>query len=285
MSLRRARCLALLFLLLSMAAPRPGLPLEAQDPRPHILVTNDDGIDAEGLRAMVAELRAFADVVVVAPRENNSGGSHSTVIRTIRTELKPFHRDGELFGYGINATPADAAKFGILHFGADRPFDLVVSGINAGANTGEIAHMSGTVGAAMEALYHRIPAVATSQSGQQDYALTARITARIVRQILVEGLPEGVLLSINVPAGELVGIRAARMGGSYFGVGQMEEIESTADSTSYRAVVRGAEPGGDDTDTAYYLDGYVTVTPLRFDWTDHATLELLQEWELRIDPD
>lgn len=251
--------------------------------RPHILVTNDDGIDSEGIAAIVSELESFADVVVVAPQENNSGGSHSTIIRSIRAEVKPFYRDGELFGYGINATPADAAKFGILHLGAERPFDLLVSGINAGANTGEISHMSGTVGAGMEALYNGVPAVATSQAAQQDYALTARITSRIVRQVLADGLPPGVMLSINVPAGELAGIRAARMGGSYFGVGSFDEIASTADSVSYRSALRPARRGGDDTDTAYYLDGYVTITPLRFDWTDRATLERLRDWDLRLD--
>lgn len=271
---RRHAVLALLVLLPASAS--------AQQSRPRILVTNDDGIASEGIAAIATELRTFADVVVVAPQENNSGGSHSTIIRTIRSELKPFYRDGELFGYGINATPADAAKFGLLHFGAERPFDLVVSGINAGANTGEISHMSGTVGAGMEALYNGVPAVASSQSGQQDYALSARITARIVRQVLEHGLPEGVMLSINVPAGELKGVRAARMGGSYFGVGRFEELASTPDSTSFRSVMRGAQLEGDDTDTAYYLDGWVTVTPLRFDWTDYGMLERLEGWELGL---
>jgi 5'-nucleotidase len=259
-------------------------PAEAQEARPRILVVNDDGIDSEGIAAMVRELETFAEVVVVAPSENYSGGSHATVIRTIRTELKPLMRDGALFGYGINATPADAAKFGLIHFGAERPFDLVVSGINAGANTGEIAHMSGTVGAGMEALYQRVPAIATSQDARQDYALTARITGDIVRRVLRDGLPEGVMLSINVPAGELRGIRVARMGGSYFGVGSFQELAATPDSVSYRAVTRGAVRGGEDTDTAYYLDGYVTVTPLRFDWTDPETIGALDGWNLRLDP-
>jgi 5'-nucleotidase len=274
-ALARPGAVLLLLALLPAAA-------SARQARPHILVTNDDGIDSEGIAAIVSELESFADVVVVAPQENNSGGSHSTIVRTIRAELKPFYRDGVLFGYGINATPADAAKFGILHLGVERPFDLLVSGINAGANTGDISHMSGTVGAGMEALYNGVPAVATSQAAQQDYALTARITGRIVRQVLAEGLPAGVMLSINVPAGELAGIRAARMGGSYFGVGSFEEIASTPDSVSYRSVLRPALRGGDDTDTAHYLDGYVTVTPLRFDWTDRPTLDLLQDWDLRL---
>ncbi|MEX1259041.1 MAG: 5'/3'-nucleotidase SurE [Gemmatimonadota bacterium] len=270
-----------LVVILLIASP---LGAAAQDARPRILVTNDDGIGSTGIAAIVNELKTFADVVVVAPSENYSGGSHSSVIRTIRAELKPFYRDGELFGYGVNATPADAAKFGILHLGVERPFDLVVSGINAGANTGEISHSSGTVGAAMEALHHGIPAIATSQGAQQDYARSAAITARIVRMVLEEGLPSRVMLSINIPGGELRGIRAARMGGSYFGVGSFEEIATGPDSTSYRSVLRPAIRGGEDTDTAAYLDGFVTVTPLRYDWTDLEMLERLSGWDLRLDP-
>jgi 5'-nucleotidase len=129
-----------------------------------------------------------------------------------------------------------------------------------------------------------VPAIATSQDARQDYALTARITGDIVRRVLRDGLPEGVMLSINFPAGELRGIRAARMGGSYFGVGSFQELAATPDSVSYRAVTRGAVRGGEDTDTAYYLDGYVTVTPLRFDWTDPETIGALEGWNLRLDP-
>jgi 5'-nucleotidase len=268
-------------LLLSMAVPLTGA---AQDARPHILVVNDDGIAADGIAAMADALKAFADVVVVAPHVDASGASHSTVVRRIRAEVEPHHRDGEVFGYSINATPADAAKFGIMHFGAERPFDLVVSGINEGANTGNIAHYSGTVGAAMEALYQGIPAVATSQDAQQDYALTARITADIVQQVLREGLPPGVLLSINVPRGDLRGIRAAAKGGAYFGVGSFELVEDRdGGGASYRSIVRGAVRGGEHTDTAAYLDGYVTVTPIRFDWTDYETLSRLQGWNLSLE--
>lgn len=267
---------------LALAAVAAASPpdLHAQQERPHILVVNDDGIGSEGIAAMVDELESFADVVVVAPAENRSGSSHSTGVRTEGAEVTPFRKDGELFGWAIDATPADATKFGIQTFGADRPFDLVVSGINAGANTGHIAHYSGTVGAAMEALFFGVPAVATSQSSEQDYALTARITGEVVRRVLREGLPEGVMLTINAPAGELRGVVARRMGGTYFGVGGFEEIGESGDTTSYRATVRGADRGGDDTDTAAYLDGYVTITPLRFDWTDRETLETVEGWDL-----
>ena len=257
---------------------------EAQETRPRILLVNDDGIESEGIATMAAALRAFADVVVVAPDGNRSGSSQSSTIRRIRAEVKPVYRDGELFGYGLNATPADAAEFGLLHFGVERPFDLVVSGINAGANTGDVAHSSGTVGAALEAVGYGVPAVATSQGGGQDYGLTARITVDIVRRVLRDGLPPGVVLSLNVPGGELRGIVSRRMGGTYFGVEAFEEIASSPDSTSYRARQRGAVLGGDDTDTAAYMDGYATITPIRFDWTDEETLRTLGGWNLTLDP-
>jgi 5'-nucleotidase len=257
------------------------VPLAAQE-RPHILVTNDDGIQSTGIAAIAEELRTFADVVVVAPAENSSGGSHSTVIRGIRTELTPFVRNGQTIGYGINATPADAAKFGILHFGAQRKFDMVVSGINAGANTGDVAHYSGTIGAAMEAIFHGIPAIATSQDARQDYKYTARLTARIVREALEKKLPPGVILTINVPGGEPKGIKATPMRGTYFGVGGFREIAKDGNTELYRATMRGADRRGDDSDTAAYLDGYVTVTPLRFDWTDPAMLDALGQWNLSL---
>jgi 5'-nucleotidase len=272
------RVAGLQFLLIALP-----LAASAQTSRPHILVSNDDGVGHEGLAAMVAELRTFADVVVVAPDRDHSGASHSSIIRTIRVEVTPHVVNGEVFGYGVNATPADAARFGIMMFGADRPFDLVVSGINQGANTGNIAHYSGTVGVAKEAALHGIPAIATSQDAQQDYALSARITAAVVRQVLTEGLPEGVLLSVNIPRGELRGVQAAPMGGTYFGIGRFEEIGEAGDARFFRAVTRGAVRGGDHTDTTAYLDGYVTITPLQLDWTDGATLERIQAWDLSIE--
>jgi 5'-nucleotidase len=256
----------------------------AQNARPRILVVNDDGIASEGIAALATELRTFADVVVVAPAENSSGSSHSTVIRNIRAELTPLVRNGQVFGYAINATPADATKFGILHFGARDPFDLVVSGINAGANTGHVAHVSGTVGAAMEALAFGIPAIATSQDVKQDYRITSRITAGVVRQVLQRGLPPGVMLSINVPAGTLKGVKAGAMGGWYFSVGGFEEVDRKGATVVYRATMREADRGGSETDTSAYLDGYVSIAPLRFDWTDQGTLDRLANWDLAIEP-
>lgn len=259
------------------------LAVAAQTARPHILIGNDDGVAHEGIAALAAELRTFADVVVVAPDRDYTGASHSSIIRTIRAELTPHVVDGEIFGYSVNATPGDAIRFGMMHFGVERPFDLVVSGINEGANTGNIAHYSGTVGAAKEAVLRGIPSIATSQDARQDYALSARITAAVVRQVLAEGLPQGVFLSINIPQGEVRGIRAVPMGGTYFGIGRFDKIGEAGDVQFFRAVTRGGITDGDHTDTAAYLDGFVTVTPLHVDWTHWDTLERIQGWRYPIE--
>lgn len=248
-----------------------------------ILITNDDGIDSPGIRALVETLGAQAEVMVVAPAENRSASSHST--ETLRTPFRvsAFHRDGEAAGYAVDGTPADAARFGLLELGKDDPFDLVVSGINEGENVGHLAHVSGTVGAAKEALLHGVPAIAVSQSRRRgdDYLTAARFTARIVEQVRARGLPPGVLLSINVPAGQLAGAVAVRMAGSEFRYDGYRREGSDGDATVYRLRLGFQRPveGGD---TRAFLAGHVTVTPLRIDWTDYDTLAELAGWDLGL---
>jgi 5'-nucleotidase len=256
---------------------------EAQARQYRILISNDDGVLSDGIAALAAELSGFAEIVVVAPAEDESGASHRSVIRTQTTTLTRVEKDGQLFGYSVDASPSDAVKFGLLHFGDERPFDLVVSGINAGANVGFIAHSSGTVGAAMEGLLNGVPSIAVSQGSRPDFELSARFAADFVRQVLERGSPPGVLLSVNIPAGEIKGVRAAPMGGFYFRVSDMIQSSDAGDTTEFRARVSGAtgvEPGSD---SALYLDGYITITPLRIDWTDEATMRDLESWGLRVD--
>lgn len=267
----------ILLAILFLAAPADG-----QERTWRILISNDDGIHAGGIAALADALSEFAEVVVVAPAENESGSSHRSIVRTRITTLLPVHRDNRLFGYSIDASPADAVKFGILHFGQDDPFDLVVTGINDGANVGLVAHTSGTVGAAVEALLHGIPAIAVSQGRRPDYELSATFAADVVREVLDRGLPDGVALSINVPAGEVGGVRIRPMGGLYFRVAAVEQTEMRGDSILFRARTGGAygvEPGSD---TADYLGGFITVTPLQIDWTHYETIAELESWNLTV---
>lgn len=251
-----------------------------ETPTFRILITNDDGIKSPGIAALVEALSHMAEVMVVAPSSDRSGSSHSTEMLGRPTRVTPHLRDGKVFGYAVDGTPADAARFGLLALGAEQPFDLVISGINQGENVGFLSHLSGTVGAAMESLWNAVPAIAVSQSRRRgdDYATAATFTAKIVAQVRDRGLPPRVMLSINVPSGEIQGAVAARMAESEFRFGYAKAGQE-GDATLYNPNLRIVRPkeGGD---TQAFMAGYITVTPLRFDWTDYEMLGVLGDWDL-----
>ncbi|NLI75723.1 MAG: 5'/3'-nucleotidase SurE [Candidatus Riflebacteria bacterium] len=190
-----ALCLAL-----TAGAGFAGTPLKTL----HILVSNDDGVDSEGIAALVNELRTFARVTVAAPVENFSGAGHSLTVKgpIMVNEVK---KEGKFFGYGIEATPATCVKIGLDEL-IDEPVDLVVSGINEGYNIGELVYNSGTFGAAQEGILKGIPAIATSlersKGEKMDYeGAAAFVKAYILAQAKV-GFPTDRVVNINFPAGE-----------------------------------------------------------------------------------
>lgn len=264
-------------------SPAAALPGQTPAEPYRILITNDDGIDSPGIAALVDVLGEDAEVVVVAPAGNRSAVSHATETLRDPIRVRPWTRDGQLRGWAVSGMPADAVRFGLLEVGREDPFDLVVSGINAGENVGLLAHISGTVGAAKEALIQGVPALAVSQSRRrgEDWLTAARFTATVVEQVRARGLPPGVLLSINVPAGELAGAVPARMAGSEFRYDGYAQEGTDGDETLYRLRLGFQRPteGGD---TRAFLSGRVTVTPIRLDWTDYDTLAELASWELTL---
>ena len=248
-----------------------------------VLLSNDDGIESPRLHALHAALAALPDVEVVvsAPNENQSGASQSS-IGSVRVDN--YRRDGSFFGYAIHGRPADAVRFGIKELGKDRPFDIVVSGINRGANVGDVSHLSGTVGAAMEGLYHGLPAIAVSEDPEsENTATTARFTADLVDRYRRLGAPRGTLISINVPAGELRGVAVRPMGDSYLQTGSYEVTSQSGDSTEYERIRLIEESTNPATDTYAYQHGYISLTPLKFDWTDFEMLDEIESWSLQID--
>lgn len=251
----------------------------AQDYR--ILVTNDDGVESALLAALVQELSGIAQVTVSAPRENQSGSSQATTSGELRVE--EIRRDGQLFGYGVHGTPADALRYGLLVLGVNEPFDLVVSGINIGANVGKVSHMSGTVGAAMQAIYLGVPAIAVSQDTRNvDTAVTARLAADLVRKYQAEGAPQNTVVSINVPGGELKGIAYRPMGDAYLSPARYE-LQDNVDGVLTYERSRGIDLSTDiTTDTWAYQNGYATVTPLQLDWTDYELLGDMLSWDLQL---
>ncbi len=275
--------LASLALLFGPAACRDG---DGQEPvparAPRILVTNDDGIDSPGLHALVSELAKVGEVVVVAPRSNCSGSSHSVRIlgpvRVVAHEV-PAAKEA----WAVGGTPADAVRFGIVGVGKRKRFDLVVSGINRGANVGLVAHYSGTVGAAMEGVYQGVPGIAVSEAGsQRDHGIAARFAALFVRKLWARGAPKGIGYNINVPAGlpgDLRGVAVARMGGSHILV---REYEQKGEGV-FEARVEDVQDGPQGSDSRAFHEGMITVVPIRLDWTDEGSLAALREWKLTVE--
>ncbi|GJM13654.1 MAG: 5'-nucleotidase SurE [Pseudohongiella sp.] len=248
-----------------------------------VLLSNDDGIESPRLHALHSALSQLADVEVVvsAPNVNQSGASQSS-IGSITVDN--FQRDGRFFGYAVHGRPADAVRFGIKELGKDRPFDIVVSGINRGANVGDVSHLSGTVGAAMEGLYHGLPAIAVSEDPEsENTAVTAKFTADLVDRYRRLGAPNGTMISINVPAGEIRGVAVRPMGDSYLQTGSYEVVEQNAESTEYERIRLIVESEDSSSDTYAYQQGYITLTPLKFDWTDFDMLDEVESWNLQID--
>lgn len=248
-----------------------------------ILLSNDDGIESPLLHALHDAIAALpnTEVVVSAPNENKSGSSHSSDGGSIRVER--YQREGRFFGYSIDGRPADAVRFGILELSDLGAFDLVVSGINRGANVGDVSHLSGTVGAAMEAVYRGIPAIAVSQdSNGVDTQASAQFTANLVRRYQQQGAPQGVVISINIPGGELQGVAVRPMGDSYLQFTDYELVQEEDQRFHYEQQIAFVQSRMENSDTYAYQQGYITITPLKFDWTAHELLDAVEAWDLQL---
>jgi len=248
-----------------------------------ILITNDDGIDSPLLAALQQELAKLpdVDVVVSAPNDNQSGSSMSSIGGP--TVVDRYFRDGSFFGYAVHGRPSNAVMFGLQVLGRDDPFDLVVSGINRGANVGDVSHASGTVGAAMRALYLGVPAIAISQEVENvNTEASAKFAAQLVVRYQRQGAPAGVLISINIPAGELRGVAVRPMGDSYLQTGSFELIDESGNRQTYERERIRVPSTDESTDTYAYQQGYITLTPLKFDWTAHDLIDEVKSWDLQL---
>lgn len=274
--------LSLLVLSVGCAAEDPALFAAADQTPYHILVTNDDGIGSPGIRMLADALDGVGEVTVVAPCGQMSGSSMSVQLGREK-RLVPVDDESGTWGHCVEATPADAAMLALEAFAPEGGFDLVVSGINAGANTGDFGHMSGTVGAAMMGAYYGVPAVAVSLGGQEmDFAYPAAFTARFVEELQRRPPMPGLVLSVNFPAASedaITGVAVARMGGSYVRFGY-EEVESEEGVRVFRPTRTPADAHPPGSDTEAFLAGMITIAPLRFDWTDDEALQVLESGEL-----
>lgn len=249
-----------------------------------ILISNDDGIQSPLISTLRTEIAKLpnVEVVIVAPAENQSGSSQSTNSGPL--EVEKIFKNDQFLGYAVNGRPADAVRFGIRVLGKDQPFDLVISGINSGSNVGNLSHLSGTVGAAMEGLYHGISAIAVSQESRGvNTEASSKFIAQIVAKYQKEGAPQGIVLSVNIPAGEIKGIAVRVMGDAYLDMGNYE-LKSEADNKMvYNQKIGFVRSQNDQTDTYAYQKGFITLTPLKFDWTAYELIESISNWDLKFE--
>jgi 5'-nucleotidase len=257
-----------------------------------VLLTNDDGIEAEGLQALRRALLDVDDVelAVIAPDSNRSATARSiTTRRPLWVEEIDFG-DGSV-GYATDGTPVDCVRFASLGLIDGFTADLIVSGINHGSNLGDDITYSGTVAAALEGVVLGIPGIAVSQQSNAremdfrlgnafDFSAAAAFTARLVEEIDDLPLPQGTLLNVNVPAGEVDGVDVAHLGKRIYR-DQLSLLNEDSGRKQYR--IYGDAPEHDDaegTDLSAIAAGRIAVTPLHFDLTDRPGIETLQAYDL-----
>ncbi|HEX8572396.1 MAG TPA: 5'/3'-nucleotidase SurE [Allosphingosinicella sp.] len=252
-------------------------PARAADSKPcRLLLVNDDGIDAPGIHALYQALKDDCELVVSAPAVNQSGMSHAipNLSRGLKVRTVPFEGGS---GFAVEGSPAEAAGLGVMMLGGDRKFDLVVSGINAGENTGLSNLYSGTVNAGMEAMVRGTPAIAFSQGDELkgDFSTTKPLVRAIVRRALSHPLPRGVMLNVNIPKDFKRIVVAPSRGMSV--ILSFTAVPGDGVTTYVPKVVPNLSPppGGD---VAYYEAGDVTVTPLELDRTAKSDLAHFRRW-------
>ena len=248
-----------------------------------ILLTNDDGIHSDGLIKLEQALSEVGDVYVVAPASEMSGAAHSlTLARPLRI------RQIDARHWSVDGTPTDCVTLALNKIIPEEEHPAVcVSGINHGGNLGDDATYSGTVAGALEATILGVPGLAFSLVTRErfDFTQAANLAVLAVRKVLAEGLPEGTLLNINIPPGEIKGVLVTRQGiknarpvitehidprgKPYFWIGEEYFSSNSADGTDYNAVERG----------------YVSVTPLKSDMTDHQALARIDSWKYITAPE
>lgn len=250
--------------------------------KPTILICNDDGIEAEGIKTLTREIKKFANVVVTAPHTQQSAVGHSiTMSSPIR--MKEVLMFDNFHGYAVEGTPADAVKLAVHTLLKGKKIDLLISGINQGANTAINIIYSGTVSAATEGTILGIPSIAISLTSytNTEFKNAAAFASRLAKVVIKRGLPPGTLLNVNVPAiKKIKGVKVTMQGKSswndtyeirldpakrtyYWLTGYMHKLDKT---TEY--------------DVKAVDEGYISVTPIHYDLTDYDMYKNMKKWKI-----
>ena len=242
-----------------------------------ILVSNDDGVLAPGIRALSAELATIADIEVMAPDRNRSGASNSL---TLTRPLRVRHLEDGF--YSIEGTPTDCVHLALTGF-FDPVADMVVSGINDGANLGDDILYSGTVAAAMEGRNLGLPAIAVSMVGEsiQHYETAAAITKQLVLKLRTNPLPSQTILNVNVPdvpLHEIKGMEVTRLGTRHAAEPIVKEMDPRGRPIYWVGPPGAAADAGPGTDFYAVRQGCVSLTPLHLDMTHYKVFDQVAHW-------
>ncbi len=254
--------------------------------KPKILVTNDDGIDANGIRVLIAEMCKLGEVYVVAPDKPQSGKGHAITIDAI-LELKPqkVTTEGVVKEMACTGTPADCVKLAINEVLTSKP-DLCVSGINHGSNSSISVIYSGTMSAAIEAGVEGIPAIGFSlcdYAKDADFSQTQKYINKITQQVLTHGLPDGIVLNVNFPKiseEPYKGIKVCRQARANWKEKFDKRTNPIGKEYFWLTGVFENLDAGEDTDEFWLQKNYVSLVPTQFDLTAHYMIQKLNNWKL-----
>lgn len=254
--------------------------------KPLILVTNDDGINAPGIRTLISVMNTIGDVVVVAPDSPQSGMSHAVSINSILHVERVYTDNAPQIEYSCSGTPADCVKIALREL-LDRTPDLCVSGINHGSNASINVIYSGTMSAAIEAGIEGIPAIGFSlldYSWDADFEASKTFIKKIAKEVLKNGLPNGVVLNTNIPnikKEAIKGIKICRQAKSNW-IESFDKRKTPQGKDYYWLSGKFVNlDSGNDTDQYALENDYISIVPTQFDLTAHNFIKEINNWELK----
>ena len=250
-----------------------------------IVLCNDDGFNSDGIRSIYKELAKFSEVVIVAPETEQSAMGHAITL-TQPLKVHKVVEKGEFIGYAVNGTPADCIKIATTVL-FDQPPEMVVSGVNQGGNLGTCAIYSGTVSAATEATIEGIPAIAVSLNTFEtsDFEFSAEFGAKLAGMVLKIGLPEGVALSVNVPAvsrSKIKGVAITRQGKSRVVETFDKRVDPRNNTYYWMAGEMCFDEADYEADCFQVTNNYISVTPIHFDLTSYKSIDELKKWNISL---
>ena len=252
--------------------------------RPLILVTNDDGISAPGIRTLISAMNELGDVIVVAPDSPQSAMGHAITINSTLQCNKVKIDDGPQIEYSCSGTPADCVKLGINEI-LDRKPDICVSGVNHGSNSSINVIYSGTMSAAVEASIEGIPAIGFSlldYSWNANFNEIKKYLINITKQALLNGIPKGNALNVNFPKlkeKDIKGIKICRQANAYW----VEKFDKRVNPQGKEYYWLTGEfinkDNGHDSDEWALANGFISIVPVKFDMTDHENISYIKKWK------